>query len=280
MRLHHFDCLPNEKEQKTSSYVSRILLLVDLLTFDGRLHPFKLQEYPDSFIVGNFRNLRRHTICEYHAWSTRSRYTSLSSALTSKMTHLTTLPYFSHSSFVSPSRSSSTSPRPTMFYKTDTDVGLISERRQTVKVKVETAVNKKESMSTHAIWLQIIPENNLFFPQQNTEWWVFLRKMLIQSIYKGFVFMVWGGFGQNLNNTTDHLQEQLQIEDNVWVYMLFIPSYNSKWGIIQNGTNSSKLLCGGLVWAHPHTLNGRQKCVKVKQKKREETKPLYTLRLF
>lgn len=36
--------------------------------------------------------------------------------LTSKMTHLMTLPYFSHSSFVSASRSSSTSPLPTMFY--------------------------------------------------------------------------------------------------------------------------------------------------------------------
>lgn len=43
---------------------------------------------------------------------------SRQSILTSKMTHLTTLPYFSHSSFVSPSRSSSTSPRPTMFCKT------------------------------------------------------------------------------------------------------------------------------------------------------------------
>ena len=42
-------------------------------------------------------------------------------SLTSKMTHLTTLPYFSHSSFVSPSRSSSTSPLPTMFYKTKAD---------------------------------------------------------------------------------------------------------------------------------------------------------------
>lgn len=35
--------------------------------------------------------------------------------LTSKITHLTTLPYFSHSSFVSASRSSSTSPLPTIF---------------------------------------------------------------------------------------------------------------------------------------------------------------------
>lgn len=39
-------------------------------------------------------------------------------SLTSKMTHFPTLPYFSHSSLVSTSRSSSTSPAPTMFWKT------------------------------------------------------------------------------------------------------------------------------------------------------------------
>lgn len=62
------------------------------------------------------RRILKTMPCNQHIF-----FTSLGfSALTSKMTHLTTLPYFSHSSFVSPSRSSSTSPRPTMFYETST----------------------------------------------------------------------------------------------------------------------------------------------------------------
>lgn len=54
--------------------------------------------------------------------SINPRHTSGFSVLTSNMTHFTTLPYFSHSSFVSPSKSSSTSPRPTMFCETNKDI--------------------------------------------------------------------------------------------------------------------------------------------------------------
>lgn len=100
------------------------------LTFDGRLHPLELQEYPDGLVVGNLGDLRRMETRERSArcGESRSRPVDSSGLLTSKMTHLTTLPYFSHSSFVSPSRSSSTSPRPTMFCKTHTrDIGDTEE---------------------------------------------------------------------------------------------------------------------------------------------------------
>lgn len=100
------------------------------LTFDGRLHPLELQEYPDGLVVSNLGDLRRMETRERSArcGESRSRPVDSSGLLTSKMTHLTTLPYFSHSSFVSPSRSSSTSPRPTMFCKTHTrDIGDTEE---------------------------------------------------------------------------------------------------------------------------------------------------------
>lgn len=100
------------------------------LTFDGRLHPLELQEYPDGLVVENLGDLRRGESRERRArcGESSSRPVDSSGLLTSKMTHLTTLPYFSHSSFVSPSRSSSTSPRPTMFCKTHTrDIGDTEE---------------------------------------------------------------------------------------------------------------------------------------------------------
>lgn len=55
-------------------FVSR-MLHVHTLTFDGRLHPLKLQEYPDGFIIRHVCDLRRQGTSDSACVITHSRRT-------------------------------------------------------------------------------------------------------------------------------------------------------------------------------------------------------------
>lgn len=126
----NFPALKNRQQGKMGRRKHNLVVNGAPLTFDGRLYPLELQEYPDGLVVRNLCDLRRGETREHRArlGESRSRPVDSAALLTSKMTHLTTLPYFSHSSLVSPSRSSSTSPRPTMFCKTHArDIGDTEE---------------------------------------------------------------------------------------------------------------------------------------------------------
>lgn len=65
-----------------------------------------IAQHTPLYLWRMFCNLSVTTGCKHHK-----------KTLTSNITHFPTLPYFSHSSLVSTSKSSSTSPAPTMFYK-------------------------------------------------------------------------------------------------------------------------------------------------------------------